>query len=45
MPSSSPLLQEEGENILRDFFFHHDVKGKRIRRLRLNLAEKKYGGE
>jgi hypothetical protein len=31
--------------ILRDFFFHHVVKGKRIRRLRLNLAEKKYGGE
>jgi hypothetical protein len=30
---------------LRDFFFHRWVEEKRIGPLRLNVAEKKHGGE
>jgi hypothetical protein len=31
--------------ILRDFFFHRSVEEMRIGPLRLNVAEKKHGGE
>jgi len=36
---------EREKIILRDFFFHGDVEEKRIWPLRLNVAEKKHGGE
>ncbi len=44
-PHPGPLPQGEGELILRDFFFHRPVKEKKIRPLRLKVAEKKHGGE
>ncbi|MEZ6878464.1 hypothetical protein [Enterobacter sp. KBR-315C3_2022] len=56
-PHPGPLPRGEGENtkngnsryrfafVLRDFFFHRSVEDKRIWPLRLNVAEKKHGGE
>ena len=56
-PHPGPLPQGEGENtkngnyryrfafVLRDFFFHWSVEEMRIGPLRLNVAEKKHGGE
>ncbi len=37
--------REREKQTLRDFFFHWPVQDKKIWPLRLNVAEKKHGGE